>query len=92
MEKQFHFPKKFPNFERFENSDALLPLETHSRKNLPRLVILKKFKDLFKKTVLFFKNNPNFERFESSYATLPFETHSRKNVALIQQYLKISRT
>ena len=34
---------------------AMIPFETHSRKNLPRLAILKNFKNFFQKTHLFFQ-------------------------------------
>ena len=44
-----------------------IPFETHSRKNLPHLAILKNFKFFFEKPICFSKKNPNFERFEDSY-------------------------
>ena len=45
-----------------------LPFETHSRKNLPHVAILKNFKVFSKKNHLVFrKTKTNFERFENSY-------------------------
>ena len=47
LEKLMDFTNKKPNFEWFENSQAKVPFETHSRIHLPQLAILKISKVFF---------------------------------------------
>ena len=47
---------------------------------MPKIVILKKFRQFFENTHLFFRNSHFFERFEFPWAILLFETRARRKM------------
>ena len=72
FQKKHLFSPKNQNFERFQNSEALIQLYTHFKKFLESLSIEKSWKTFLK--------NPNSKHFEKSWVKAQFETDLISNL------------